>query len=157
MDDHDEQGVPTAAGLPATTARRRRGIHTLRSVMRFAPIELDPVARRLAPAANVDDLRRIARRRLPRGVFDYVDGGAEDERTMADNRAAFARTTFRPRVLRDVSKVDPGTTVLGVPVPFPLALSPTGFTRIVSPGGELDVARAAARAGVPYTLSTMGT
>jgi L-lactate dehydrogenase (cytochrome) len=156
MDDHDVQRVPTATG-PSATGRRSRGLDTLRSVMRFAPIELDPVARRLAPAANVDDLRRVARRRLPRGVFDYVDGGAEDERTMADNRAAFARTTFRPRVLRDVSKVDAGTTVLGVPVPFPLALSPTGFTRIVSPGGELDVARAAARAGVPYTLSTMAT
>ena len=137
--------------------RVRRSAETLRSVVRIAPIETDPVKRRLARSANVDDLRRAARRRLPRGVFDYVDGGAEDEMTMRENVAAFARTTFRPRVLRDVGNVDPSTTILGRPVPLPLALSPTGFTRIVSPGGELDVAKAAERAGLPYTLSTMGT
>src|SRR5262245_20541747 len=102
----DETLQPSGAGL-------RRTIETLRSVLRFQPLELDPVTRRLARAANVDDLRRIARRRLPHGVFDYIDGAAEDERTMAANAAAFARTTFRPRVLRDVSKVDPSTTLLG--------------------------------------------
>ena len=65
--------------------------------------------------------------------------------------------TFRPRVLRDVSDVDPSTTLLGRPSPFPLVLAPTGFTRIADPDGELAVARAAARAGVPYTLSTLAT
>lgn len=132
-------------------------IETLRSVMRFRRLELDPVARRLARVANVDDLRRIARRRLPRGVFDYIDGGAEDERTMARNTAAFGELTFKPRVLRDMGTVDPSTTLLGRPLPFPLVLSPTGFSRIADPQGELAVARAAARAGVPYTLSTLGT
>ena len=142
---------------PALTEPVRRAVETLRSVLRFRPLELDPVTRRLAGAADVDDLRRIARRRLPRGVFDYVDGAAEDERTLAANAAAFARTTFKPRVLRDVGSVDPATTILGRPTPLPLVLSPTGFTRIVTPGGELDVARAAARVGLPYTLSTMST
>jgi L-lactate dehydrogenase (cytochrome) len=132
-------------------------IETLRSVLRFRRLELDPVARRLARAASVADLRAIARRRLPGGVFDYIDGGAEDERTMAANSAAFAGVTFRPRVLRDVGDVDPSTTLLGRPLPLPLVLAPTGFTRIADPDGELAVARAAARAGLPYTLSTLST
>jgi L-lactate dehydrogenase (cytochrome) len=132
-------------------------IETLRSVLRFRRLELDPVARRLARAASVADLRAIARRRLPRGVFDYIDGGAEDERTMAANAAAFAAVTFRPRVLRDVGEVDPSTSLLGRPLPLPLVLAPTGFTRIADPDGELAVARAAARAGLPYTLSTLST
>lgn len=132
-------------------------IETLRSVLQFRELELDPVARRLATAADVSDLRRIAKRRLPGGVFDYIDGGAEDERTLARNSGAFANITFRPRVLRDVSQVDTSTTLLGKPLPLPLALSPTGFTRIADPQGELAVARAAERAGLPYTLSTLGT
>lgn len=134
-----------------------RTIETLRSVLHFRPLELDPVARRLRRAASVDDLRAIARQRLPRGVFDYIDGGAEDERTLAANGDAFARTTFRPRVLRDVGEVDPSTTLLGRDVPMPLVLAPTGFTRIADPDGELAVARAAARHRVPYTLATLGT
>ncbi|HET6832525.1 MAG TPA: alpha-hydroxy acid oxidase [Acidimicrobiales bacterium] len=132
-------------------------IETLRSVLRFRRLERDPVARRLARAASVADLRTIAQRRLPRGVFGYIDGGAEDERTMAANSAAFAAVTFRPRVLRDVGDVDPSTTLLGRPLPLPLVLAPTGFTRIADPDGELAVARAAARAGLPYTLSTLST
>jgi len=132
-------------------------LRTLRSVMRFRRIETDPVARRLARAASVEDLRRIARRRLPGGVFDYIDGGAEDERTLARNAAAYARLEFRPRVLVDVSKVDAQTSLLGRPVKTPLILAPTGFTRIADPQGELAVARAAERAGLPYTLSTLST
>jgi L-lactate dehydrogenase (cytochrome) len=132
-------------------------IETLRSVLRFRGVVTDPVERRLARAANVEDLRRIAKRRLPRGVFDYIDGGAEDERSMAANRVGYARLTFRPRVLRDVSAVDPSTTLLGRRRPLPLVLAPTGFTRIADPQGELAVARAAARAGVPYSLSTLST
>jgi L-lactate dehydrogenase (cytochrome) len=130
---------------------------TLRSVIRVGPIETDRVARRLARAASVDDLRRLARRRLPSGVFDYIDGGAEDERTLAANTDAFARTTFRPRVLRGVATVSTASTLLGRPLDYPLVLAPTGFTRIADPEGELAVARAAARAGLPYTLSTLST
>ncbi len=132
-------------------------VDTLRSVMHFRRLELDPVARRLATAASVADLRRIAKRRLPRGVFDYIDGGAEDERTLRNNSDAFARIEFRPRVLRSVATIDTTTTLLGRPVPFPLVLAPTGFTRIADPQGELAVARAAARADLPYTLSTLAT
>ena len=135
----------------------RRSVDTLRSVLRFEPVETDPAARRLRRSVSVADMRRIARRRLPRGVFDYVDGGAEDERTLRANGADFGHITFRPRVLRDVSAVDPSTTLLGRPLPLPMVFSPTGFTRIVCPEGELAVARAADRAGLPYSLSTLGT
>ena len=131
--------------------------HALRSVVRVERIETDPVERRLRRAASVADLRRIARRRLPGGVFDYIDGAAEDERTLAANEAAFARTTFRPRVLRGVEQVHIASTLLGRPLDYPLVLAPTGFTRIADPQGELAVARAAARSGVPYTLSTLST
>jgi L-lactate dehydrogenase (cytochrome) len=134
-----------------------KAVDPLRSVIRFRRIETDPVERRLAKAASVADLRRIAQRRLPRGVFDYIDGGAEDERTLAANQETFARATFRPRVLRGLEQVDPSTTLLGRPVALPLVLAPTGFTRIVDPDGELAVARAADRAGLPYTLSTLST
>jgi L-lactate dehydrogenase (cytochrome) len=132
-------------------------IDTVRSVVQLRPIELDPVTRRLARAADIGDLRRIAKRRLPAGVFDYIDGGAEDEVSLERNVGGFRRIELRPRVLRDVSKVDTGTTILGRPRPVPLVLSPTGFTRIADPQGELAVARAAANVGVPYSLSTMGT
>lgn len=77
-------------------------LRTVRSVLRFRRFEKDPVARRLVRAANVADLRRIARRRLPRGVFDYVDGGAEDEITLAENSAVYTNWRFRPRILREV-------------------------------------------------------
>src|SRR3954451_13792841 len=130
---------------------------TLRSVVRFQRIETDLVERRLAGAASVSDLRRIAKRRLPGGVFDYIDGAAEDERTLAANQAAFATTTFRPRILRGIEKVDTSCTILGRPLSYPLVLAPTGFTRIADPEGELAVTRAAARANLPYTLSTMST
>ena len=132
-------------------------IRTIRSVVRFGRIETDPVERRLARAASVADLRRVAKRRLPGGVFDYIDGAAEDERTLAANQEAFARTTFRPRVLRGIGKVETSGRLLGVDVSYPLVLAPTGFTRIADPEGELAVARAAARAGLPYTLSTLST
>jgi L-lactate dehydrogenase (cytochrome) len=132
-------------------------LDTLRSTMRFRRIELDANKRRLNKVASVEDLRRFARRRLPRGIFDYIDGGAEDERTLADNSAAFARILFRPRVLREVGDVDPSTVLLGRPLPYPMVLAPTGYTRVADPQGELAVARAADRAGLPYALSTMAT
>jgi L-lactate dehydrogenase (cytochrome) len=130
---------------------------TLRSVVRVGPIETDPVERRLARAASVADLRRIAKRRLPGGVFDYIDGAAEDERTLRANSLAFESVGFRPRVLRGVEKVSIGSTVRDRPLAYPLVLAPTGFTRIADPAGELAVARAAERAGLPYSLSTMST
>ncbi|HEY8547723.1 MAG TPA: alpha-hydroxy acid oxidase [Acidimicrobiales bacterium] len=149
--------TPDRAGRRPTSWWRLGPDTALGSVLRFRELELDPVARRLARVASIDDLRRLARRRLPRGVFDYIDGGAEAERTLVANVEAFARRSFRPRVLRDVGDVDPSTTLLGRPLPIPLVLSPTGFSRIADPDGELAVARAAARAGLPYTLSTLAT
>jgi L-lactate dehydrogenase (cytochrome) len=130
---------------------------TLRSVVRVGRLETDAVERRLARAASVADLRQITKRRLPAGVFDYIDGGAEDERTLAANQRAYAETSFRPRVLRGLNEVDIASAVLGEPIDFPLILAPTGFTRIADPQGDLAVARAAASAGLPYTLSTLST
>jgi L-lactate dehydrogenase (cytochrome) len=130
---------------------------SLRSVVRFRRFELDPEKRRLARVASVDDLRAVARRRLPRGVFDYIDGAAEDEISLAANSDAYRRIRFRPRVLRDVSGVNPATTLLGRPVSLPLVIAPTGFTRIAHSAGEIALARVAARAGIPYTLSTLST
>jgi len=130
---------------------------TFRSVVRFRKFETDPVARRLRTAITVEDMRRVAKRRLPRGVFDYIDGGAEDERTLANNSAAFGCIEFCPNILRDVSEIDVSTTLLGKPLTMPLVLAPTGYTRLTHSDGELAVARAAERAGIPYSLSTMST
>lgn len=132
-------------------------MQTLRSAVRFRSWERDPDLRRLRSAANLDDLRDIARRRLPGGVFDYVDGGAEDEITYRRNQTDLRRWEFVPSVLRDVSSVDISSTLLGRALPLPLVLAPTGFTRIVDPPGELAAARAAARKNVPYSLSTLST
>lgn len=132
-------------------------LQTIRSVVQFRKFERDAVTRRLNKAANIDDLRKIAKRRLPGGVFDYIDGGAEDESALYRNSASFGRYEFRPRILRDMSSIDTSTTLLGKTIPMPLVLAPTGFSRIADPQGELAVARAAARAGIPYSLSTMST
>jgi L-lactate dehydrogenase (cytochrome) len=137
-------------------AKKKSWFGSLR-LLRFRRLELRPAQRRLRKGVSVADLRAIARRRLPRGVFDYIDGAAEDEAALASNSEAYRRITFRPRVLRDVGQVDTSTTLLGKPLAFPLVLAPTGFTRIADPAGELAVARAAARAGIPYSLSTLGT
>jgi L-lactate dehydrogenase (cytochrome) len=104
---------------------------------------------------TIDDLRKAARRRLPRALFDYIDGGADDEVTLRANQADFRRYTFRPRVLVDVSNLDQSTTVLGIPVSSPLILAPTGFTGMFWPRGEAVAARAAGRKGVIFTASTM--
>jgi L-lactate dehydrogenase (cytochrome) len=112
---------------------------------------------RLASAASIWDLRTIARRRTPRAAFDYTDGAAEEEVTLRQSREAYRRVEFLPSVLRDVSNVDTSTTLLGQPSSMPLAFAPTGFTRMMQHEGEAAVARAAARAGITYTLSTLGT
>ncbi len=138
-------------------ARALRPFMTLRSVVRFRRRQRGRVERRLSRTASVADLRRLAQRRLPGGVFDYIDGGAEDELTLVANTAAFAAVSFEPRVLQGLGAVDIGSILLGAPLAYPLVLAPTGFTRIAHPDGELAVARAAARAGLPYTLSTLST
>ena len=117
----------------------------------------DSTDRRLARAVTIGDLREIARRRVPRAVFDYTDGAAGAEISLRRSREAFERVEFRPSVLRDVSVVDTTTTLLGRPASLPFGFAPTGFTRLMHTEGEAAVARVAARAGVPYALSTMGT
>jgi L-lactate dehydrogenase (cytochrome) len=129
----------------------------LRELVRPRRLEGDATDRRLARAVTVGDLREVARRQVPRAVFDYVDGAAGAEVSLRRSRAAFERVEFCPNVLRDVSVVDPSTTVLGRPSALPLAFAPTGFTRLMHTEGEVAVARVAERAGVPYALSTMGT
>ena len=130
---------------------------SLRSVARFRKPEFNRTARRLRSVANVDDLRSVAQRRLPAGVFDYIDGGAEDEITMKRNVDAYKETGFKPRVLRNMGSINPSTSLFGRPLTFPLILAPTGFTRIAQSEGELAVIRAASRIGIPFTLSTMAT
>jgi L-lactate dehydrogenase (cytochrome) len=145
------------AAQTARTARRLPTWSELRPLLRVEPFRLDTTERRLAKAVSIEDLRGIARRRTPRSVFDYVDGAAEQEISLARARRAFAEVEFRPRVLRDVSRVDASRVVVGSPSTLPLVLAPTGFTRMMHHQGERAVARAAARAGIPYALSTMGT
>ena len=106
-------------------------------------------------AINIEDLREIARRRLPRFVFDYVDGGAEDERTLRDNRAAFARLRLRPRTLVDVSRRDLSAPLLGQPAAMPAVVGPTGLNGLDWRDGDLALARAAAAAGLPFAMSTV--
>ena len=117
----------------------------------------DATDRRLARAASIGDLRELARRRVPRAVFDYTDGAAGAEIALRRSREAFHRVEFRPSVLRDVSAVDPSTVLLGRPSALPLAFAPTGFTRLMHTEGETAVARVAERVGIPHALSTMGT
>ena len=111
----------------------------------------------MAGAATIWDLRRIGRRRTPRAAFDYVDGAAEAEITLRRSREVYRRVEFLPNVLRDVAEVDTTTTILGEPSTLPLALAPTGFTRMMHAEGEKAVAGAADAAGIPYALSSLGT
>jgi len=108
----------------------------------------------LSRAASIEDLRRLAQRRLPRAMFDFIDGAAEDELTLRANREAFERLRLRPHVLVDVSAVDMTAEVLGATAPLPLAVSPTGMSGVAWPKAELEIARAAAKRGIPYTLAT---
>ncbi|HSP60723.1 MAG TPA: alpha-hydroxy-acid oxidizing protein, partial [Ornithinimicrobium sp.] len=119
----------------------------LRPLLQVARPTLRRTEAALARAATIEDLRRLARRRTPRAVFDYVDGAAGSEVSLTRSRQAFAEVEFRPRVLRDVSRVDAGVELLGARSPVPVVLAPTGFTRMMHTEGEWAVGRAAARAG----------
>jgi L-lactate dehydrogenase (cytochrome) len=126
-------------------------------LLRAERVPLDPTERRLGHAHTIPDLRAIAVRRVPRAVFDYTDGAAEQEISLRRARRSFTRVEFHPQALRDVSTVDTSTTVFGRRWPVPFALAPTGFTRLMHHEGERAAARAAQRAGVTFALSTMGT
>ncbi len=129
----------------------------LRPYLRTGPLRLNPTDRRLAAAATIWDLRSVARRHVPRAVFDYTDGAAESETSLRRSREAYARVEFVPSVLQDVSAVDPSTTILGRHSALPIVFAPTGFTRLMNHEGEPAVARVAGRLGIPYALSTLGT
>ncbi len=137
--------------------RRRPRPAELRELVRFKRPERRAKRRRLDAALTIDDLRRIARRRTPRAAFDYTDGAAEAEISITRSRQAFEDVEFHPAILRDVSSVDPSTTVLGGPSSLPFGIAPTGFTRLMQTEGEIAGAGAAGSAGIPFCLSTLGT
>jgi isopentenyl diphosphate isomerase/L-lactate dehydrogenase-like FMN-dependent dehydrogenase len=112
---------------------------------------------RLDRCVSVEDFRQLARRRLPKSVFEFVDGGAGQELTLQDNRAGFERIRLLPRVLTDVSQPDLTTSMWSTTYPTPLVISPMGSCALVRPGADIAIAKAAVARGIPYTLSTMAT
>ncbi|PXW31056.1 UNVERIFIED_CONTAM: L-lactate dehydrogenase (cytochrome) [Williamsia faeni] len=132
-------------------------VHDLAPLMKFKKPEINGKKRRLDSALTIEDLRKIAKRRTPRPAFDYTDGSAEAEISISRAREAFTDIQFNPAILRDVSTVNTGWDVLGAPVALPFGIAPTGFTRMMQTEGEIAGAHAAARAGIPFSLSTMGT
>ncbi|MEO5851433.1 MAG: alpha-hydroxy acid oxidase [Nocardioides sp.] len=131
--------------------------HDLAPLLKFKKPTLSPKERRLASALTIEDLRRIAKRRTPKAAFDYTDGAADGEVSLGRAREAFGDVQFNPAILRDVSTVDTTRTVLGAPVSLPFGIAPTGFTRMMQAEGEIAGATAAGAAGIPFSLSTMGT
>ena len=129
----------------------------LAKLMRFKAPELNGAKRRLDAALTIDDLRTIAKRRTPKAAFDYTDGSAEGELSLARARQAFEDIEFHPSILRDVWRLDTTTRVLGGTSAMPFGIAPTGFTRLMQTEGEIAGAGAAAAAGIPFTLSTLGT
>src|ERR671916_3074613 len=111
----------------------------------------------LGKAVNIEDLRRLAQRRLPRAIFDFFDGGAEDEVTLRENRAAFERVRLLPRVLVNVAQVDTRVNLFGKDMALPVAVAPTGGIGAGRPGADLMLARTAKAFGIPYTLATPAT
>jgi len=139
------------------TERQLPNWSKLRPLLRPRPWQPNPTDRRLARAVTIADLRRAARRRTPRPVFDYTDGAAEAEVSLRRARELFESLEFRPQILQDVTDVDPSVTVLGARSAQPFGFAPTGFTRMMQHEGEPAVVRVAERMGIPYVLSTMGT
>jgi L-lactate dehydrogenase (cytochrome) len=137
--------------------RRIPKIKDLAPLMQFKVPELNAKKRRLDAALTIHDLRAIAKRRTPKAAFDYTEGAAESEISLRRARQAFEDIEFHPSILRDVSSVTTGWDVLGAPVAQPFGIAPTGFTRMMQTEGEIAGAHAAAKAGIPFSLSTMGT
>lgn len=129
----------------------------LAELMRFKKPTFDAKRRRLDAALTIADLRTIAKRRTPKAPFDYTDGAAEGELSLARARQAFEDIEFHPGILRNVPEVDTSREVLGGPTALPFGIAPTGFTRMMQTEGEIAGAGAAGAAGIPFTLSTMGT
>ncbi|EPD84371.1 L-lactate dehydrogenase (cytochrome) [Microbacterium sp. oral taxon 186 str. F0373] len=129
----------------------------LLELMQFKKPELDGRKRRLEGALTIADLRTIAKRRTPKAAFDYTDGAAEGELSLARARQAFQDVEFHPDILRPAAEVDMSTEILGGPSALPFGIAPTGFTRLMQTEGETAGAGAAGAAGIPFTLSTLGT
>jgi len=129
----------------------------LAQLLRFRKIILSPRKRRLTRALTIYDLRDIAKRRTPQAPFDYTDGGADTESSLTRARAAYEKLEFQPKILLNVKDVDLSVQMLGKKMSMPIGIAPTGFTRMMQTEGEYAGACAAADAGIPYTLSTMGT
>jgi len=129
----------------------------LLELMQFKKPDLNAKRRRLAAALTIDDLRQIAKRRTPKAAFDYTDGAADGEISLQRARQAFRDIEFHPSILRDVSRVDTSTTIFGGASALPFGIAPTGFTRLMQTEGEYAGAAAAGAAGIPFTLSTLGT
>ena len=129
----------------------------LLKLMKFKKPTFNAKKRRLSGALTIYDLRLIAKRRTPKAAFDYTDGAAEGELSMSRSRQAFEDVVFHPSILRDVSTVDTSTTILGGTSAMPFGIAPTGFTRLMQTEGEIAGAGAAGAAGIPFTLSTLGT
>jgi len=132
-------------------------VRGLAPLVRLRPPQLNTRTHRLDGALTIWDVRDIARRRTPQGPFDYTDGAAEAELSLARARQAFEDIEFNPGILRDVSKVDTSSVVLGERVSLPFGIAPTGFTRMMHTEGEIAGATAAGAAGIPFALSTLGT
>ncbi|GAA1848111.1 alpha-hydroxy acid oxidase [Brevibacterium marinum] len=137
--------------------RQLPDVRELAPLLQFGLPRLDRVAARLDSAADVWDLRRIAKRVTPKAPFDYVDGGALDEHTLRKNRQAFADVELLPRILHGVDAPNTSTTIAGQSVSLPFGIAPTGYTRMMQSEGEVGGVRAAAKADIPFSLSTMGT
>jgi L-lactate dehydrogenase (cytochrome) len=137
--------------------RRIPKIKDLAPLMQFKSPERNAKKRRLDGALTIADLRAIAKKRTPKAAFDYTEGAAEAEISLARARQAFEDIEFHPSILRDVSSVSTGWDVLGGHVAQPFGIAPTGFTRMMQTEGEIAGAHAASRAGIPFALSTMGT
>ncbi|MFI8836972.1 alpha-hydroxy-acid oxidizing protein [Streptomyces afghaniensis] len=139
------------------TKRRLPRPREVAQLLRPRPFVPNPTDRRLSTAYSIPDLRRLARRRAPRAVFDYTDGAAEGEISLRRARRTFRDIEFHPHVLRGVADPDTGTEILGKRSALPFAFAPTGFTRMMHHEGERAVVAVAEQAGIPYALSTMGT
>ncbi|QNE37344.1 alpha-hydroxy acid oxidase [Leifsonia shinshuensis] len=126
-------------------------------LLSFKKPELDAKKRRLSAALTIEDLRTIAKRRTPKAAFDYTEGAAEGELSLARARQAFQDIEFHPSILRDVSTVDTSCEIWGGRSAMPFGIAPTGFTRLMQTEGEVAGAGAAGAAGIPFTLSTLGT
>ncbi len=126
-------------------------------LMKFKKFDFNASRRRLSAALTIEDLHKIAKRRTPKAAFDYTDGAAEGEFSLTRAREAFQDIEFNPSILRDVSEVDTSCEIFGGRSALPFGIAPTGFTRLMQTEGEIAGATAAGAAGIPFTLSTLGT